>query len=425
LPSYYYYPLTGFDDWAAIRAYLAGTRDPGPKTIETDGESREPTVTSISPSDGSANGGTVVTITGTRLDKATQVMFGSVEAPQFTIVNSTTIKVVAPTLPQFYPGYYPFPETLHVTVIADVTASPSVDGDEFTYRPSSGTVITSLSPSNGPFAGGTTVLIRGSGLYGATAVAFNCNTVAPYVFPAASFKVLDDATISAVTPNLANGASLFTAPCSVIVTPLWGWSSGPTPAAQFTFFLVPPPVITSISPTSGPATGGTTVLIKGSNLSGATSVSFMEPGGSFAASFTVLDDSTISAVTPNVTAAGGSLSAPTAMDVRVTTPIGTSTITTADQFTFIPVAPTISGFTPSSGPVGTLVTLTGTNLAFAGDSTEVLFTGCGAGAANGVPAGIVSSGTITATVPACALTGPVTVFTAGGAATSAQSFTVV
>jgi hypothetical protein len=438
LPWYYYYQLTGFDDWAAIRAYLAGTRDPGPKTIETDGESREPIVTSISPHTGSANGGTVVTITGTGLDKATQVMFGSVAASQFTVVDKTTITVVAPTLPKYFPGDYPPPSSpVHVTVIADVTASPNVVGDLFTYEPSAGTVVTSVAPSSGPFGGGTTVLIKGSGLYGATAVSFTCTTVAPYTFQAASFNVLDDSTISAVTPNLPNGASLPTAQCAVIVTPLWGSSSAPTPAAQFTFLLVPPPVITALSPTSGPATGGTTVLIKGSNLSGATSVSFIQAGASYSASFTVLDDSTISAVTPNIIAAA-SLTGPIATDVRVTTPSGTSAITPADQFTFMPTGsptpspspsptstpappPTLSGFTPSSGPSGTLVTLTGTNLTIPGNP-QVLFTGCGAAAT--VLATPQPDGTLTATVPACATTGPLTVVTAGGSATSSQTFTV-
>src|SRR5262249_52905508 len=55
----------------------------------------------------------------------------------------------------------------------------------------------------------------------------------------------------------------------------------------------PAPTITSVSPASGPATGGTTILIKGSGLTEATAVSV----GSPVASFTVVDDATISAVT--------------------------------------------------------------------------------------------------------------------------------
>jgi hypothetical protein len=78
-------------------------------------------------------------------------------------------------------------------------------------------------------------------------------------------------------------------------------------------------------------------------------------------------------------------------------------------------APTITSFSPTSGPVGSSVTITGTN--FTG-ATSVKF--------NGVTATfIVNSATkITATVPTGATTGPISVTTAGGTATSTSNFTV-
>jgi hypothetical protein len=78
-------------------------------------------------------------------------------------------------------------------------------------------------------------------------------------------------------------------------------------------------------------------------------------------------------------------------------------------------APTITSFSPMSGPVGTTVTITGTN--FTG-ATSVKF--------NGVTATfIVNTATkITATVPTGATTGPISVTTAGGTATSTSNFTV-
>src|SRR5918994_1858609 len=78
-------------------------------------------------------------------------------------------------------------------------------------------------------------------------------------------------------------------------------------------------------------------------------------------------------------------------------------------------APTITSFAPMSGPVGTTVTITGTN--FTG-ATSVKF--------NGVSATfIVNSATkITATVPTSATTGVITVTTPGGTATSTSNFTV-
>jgi hypothetical protein len=78
--------------------------------------------------------------------------------------------------------------------------------------------------------------------------------------------------------------------------------------------------------------------------------------------------------------------------------------------------PTISGFSPTSGPVGSSVSITGTNLATA---SAVTFT------SNLSASFVVNSDTqVTATVPSGAETGPISVTTGGGTATSADSFTV-
>jgi IPT/TIG domain len=80
-----------------------------------------------------------------------------------------------------------------------------------------------------------------------------------------------------------------------------------------------------------------------------------------------------------------------------------------------PAAPSISGFNPSSGPVGTSVTINGSG--FTG-TTSVTFNGAAA------PFSIVSDAQLTATVPAGATTGPIGVAAPGGSTTSATSFTV-
>ncbi|MGW2545330.1 YVTN family beta-propeller repeat protein, partial [Kitasatospora sp. NPDC001574] len=89
-------------------------------------------------------------------------------------------------------------------------------------------------------------------------------------------------------------------------------------------FPLPVPVVTGISPASGPQAGGTVVTVTGTDLSGATAVSFGAAGN--AASFSCTD--TACTATAPASAAAGTV------DVRVTTPGGTSAVVTADRFEY-------------------------------------------------------------------------------------------
>ena len=80
------------------------------------------------------------------------------------------------------------------------------------------------------------------------------------------------------------------------------------------------------------------------------------------------------------------------------------------------VAPTVTSFTPTSGPVGQAVTITGTN--FTGASA-VKFNGTGATFT------VVNASSISTTVPAGATSGTIAVTTPGGTGTSTGSFTVI
>ena len=149
------------------------------------------------------------------------------------------------------------------------------------------------------------------------------------------------------------------------------------------------PVITSFAPASGFT--GSTITITGSDLTGATVVRF---GGTPAASFTVVNPTTITAVVA-VGASG---------NVEVITPGGTATRT---GFTYIG-PPVITSFTPTIATTNNLVVITGTDLAGA---TAVSF--------GGVPAssfGSVSSTTVNAIVGTGA-TGDISVTTPAGTAT--------
>ena len=109
-------------------------------------------------------------------------------------------------------------------------------------------------------------------------------------------------------------------------------SSGPT---QFAYAL--PPAVTSISQSIGPAAGGTTLTISGTNLSGTSAVYF----GGVNASFMDNGDGTLTAVSP-----GGN---PSTVDVTVVTLGGTTATSPADQFTYLAV-PSVSGISPAAGP---------------------------------------------------------------------------
>jgi uncharacterized repeat protein (TIGR03803 family) len=103
---------------------------------------------------------------------------------------------------------------------------------------------------------------------------------------------------------------------------------------------------------------------------------------------------------------------PGALTGSVTVATGSTTLTSTKNFN---VTPTMTSFSPSSGAVGTLVTITGTGLK---QTTKVTFSGKSASFT------AVSDTEVTATVPSGATTGKIIVTTKGGSVTSATSFTV-
>jgi hypothetical protein len=248
-----------------------------------------------------------------------------------------------------------------------------------------------VAPSSGPLAGGTSVTITGTAFTGATAVNFGAA-------PASAFTVNGDTEIAATSPAGAFG------PVDVTVTTVDG-TSAIGPADTFTY--IPPPAVSSAVPTSGPATGGTSVIITGTSFTGATAVNF---GTSAASTFTFNSDTQITATSP---AGSGPV------DVTVTTAGGTSATGSADTFTYV-AAPTVSSVAPSSGPAagGTSVMITGTN-----------FTGAGAvNFGNAAAIFTFNSDTqITAISPAGTGLADVTVTTVGGtsATGAADQFTYI
>ncbi|MNS21488.1 IPT/TIG domain protein [compost metagenome] len=337
-----------------------------------------PTVTSISPNSGPSTGGTSVTITGTNFTGTTAVTFGGAPATGVTVNSATQITATTPA----------GTGTVDVRVTTAGGTSTTSAAGQFTYV--AAPTVTSISPNSGPSAGGTSVTIGGTNFSGATKVTFGGAAAASFTF--------DSTTQIRATPPAGTGT------VDVRVTTVGG-TSAVSAAGQFTY--EPAPTVTAVSPGSGPTSGGTTVTISGTNLAGATTVTF----GGMTASHTVNSATSITATAPAGTGA---------VDVRVTTAGGTSTTSAFSQFTYVG-APTVTSIAPTKGPItgGTTVSITGTN--FTG-VTGVTFGGTGATSFR-----FDNATQITATAPAGTGTVDVRVTTAGGtsATSAADQFTYV
>ena len=335
--------------------------------------SSAPTLTSISPASGSSAGGTSVTLTGTNLTGASVTFSGTPATSAVVDPTGTQITAITPA---------------HATGAVSVTAT-TANGNSgaltYTYVPPSPTAPTlaSISPTSGAADGGTPVTLTGTNLAGASLIFGSMPALSVVVDPTGT-------QITAVTPAHVPGAVSVTAYTT----------NGNSDTVTYTYLppTPPAPVLHLIQPTSGTASGGTSVTLLGTNLTGA-SVSF----GGTAATSAVVDaiGTQITAVTP-AHAAG-------VVSVTVTTTGGTSGAVTYTYVPPSPLAPTLNSIAPTSGTTagGTAVTLTGTNLTGA----SVSFSGT---AASGVV--VDATGTqITAVTPAHAAGAVgVTVTTANG-----------
>ncbi len=173
------------------------------------------------------------------------------------------------------------------------------------------------------------------------------STADPNVLPPGAYSVVVPSGIASSSPftaNLTDAVGLTVTASTTYHYVAWANNGTSwTPGAIVTFATLPAaPTVTGISPTTGTTTGGTSVTITGTDLTGATGVSF---GANPATSFTVDSDTQITATSP-AGAAGP-------VDVTVTTTGGTSAIGAGSVFTYVaaPVvilAPAISNITVSN-----------------------------------------------------------------------------
>jgi hypothetical protein len=365
-------PVSQYTSWSdtQIVCNVPAGAATGPVTVTTPGGTSNgvdftvvpgPAITSLSPNSGPAE--TLVTISGKNFGStqgSSVVYFGAVQVTTYISWSDTKIKCKVPEGASTGP----------VTVTTDMGPS---NGVTFTAPPPA---IQSISPSSGP-AGTTVVTITGKGFgatQGSSVVKFN-------TVPAGAYTSWSATKIVCTVPAGAGSGP-------VTVNTAWGTSNG------VNFTVTRPPVVSSISPASGPV--GAQVTIKGSGFGAVRGKSIVKFNGVSAGSYVSWSDAQIVCEAPANASTG---------PVTVATAGGTSNGVT---FTVIPV-PTITSLSPSSGPVGTLVTIAGKNFQASQGEGLVKF--------NGVTASNYTSWSdaqIKCSVPSGASTGLVTVATSGG-----------
>lgn len=250
----------------------------------------QPSLLAAVPGFGPTTGGNTVLIIGANLTGATSVTFGGTPA---TIVSQDPfgflITVVAPA---GSPG--------NVPVVVTTAAGASTPAN-YTYiaLPAPTPTVIGITPPSGPAAGGTPFTIVGANLTGAT-VTFGGT-------PATNVQVIGGILLTGTTPPGTPGNA------TVQVTTPQGTVNVP---GGFTYLAPPTPTVTSLTPATGPATGGTPFVITGTNLTGAS----VTIGGNPATNITVNATGT---VLVGLTPAGTTGTA----DVTVTTPAGSTNAT--------------------------------------------------------------------------------------------------
>jgi hypothetical protein len=360
------------------------------------------TITSVSPVSGPTSGGTAVTIAGTNFDTAsggTTISFGPNAATGTTCSSTTSCTA---TTPAGTAG-----PAVNVTVTAHGSSATLTNA--FTYVAASVPTVTGLNPTAGPTAGGTVVTIAGTG-FSPVADATTVNFI-PGGSTASASNAATNVSCTSNTSCTATSPAGLPGKVDVHVT-VGGQQSPNAPADAFTYN---PPTVTGVSPNSGATVGGTVVAISGADFStvaGATTVNFIPGGGTASASNLATNVSCSSTTQCTATSPAGSVGN---VDVHVTVLGVQSPNTPADTFSYVAIAPTVTGLNPTSGPAGTVVTITGANYSRTPGATTVKF---GAAAATN---NVSCSSTTTCTATSPAGSGTVDVIVTVGGLSSAIS----
>jgi hypothetical protein len=352
--------ITATDTWGALLASF---------NPATGGGGPAPSITSLSQTSGAV--GVSITITGSSFGASQSTSTVTFNGTLATVSNWSTTSIIVPV---------PAGATTGPVVVT--VGGVQSNGVTFTVVPAPS--ITGINPTSGPL--GTSVTITGTNFgssQSSSTVSFNGLAGAPTSWSATSIVV-----------PVPNGATTG----NVVVTVLGSQTNG----VLFTV-TAPGPSISGLSLTQGPVGAGFT--INGANFGSTQGVSTATLNGS------PLTVTSWSDLMINVTVPTGATTGNVVVTVN-------SVPSNAMLFTVTP-PPAITTISPSSGPIGTNVIITGTNFGPTVGTIQsfVTFNGVQTRASNW------SNTSITAPVPTGATTGNVLVYV-GGVPSNGVVFTV-
>jgi hypothetical protein len=285
-------------------AGLGGPSSPYPDPIDSTVVGG-PTVSGVSPTTGDVAGGTAVTVSGSGFTGATAVDFGGTSASTFTVIDDDTIDVTSPEVSNA--------GVVGITVVTPGGSSATNSADQFTYTmQQSPNVVPCQSgctdSESTPLENTVVAVTANAGTTGAASVSLAVNTdTLPcpkgygYTDPVSTLEADGFAagatlTVTEALGDLSNATGVkvcfapsgateatFLKPCKGSVSPMTACVNSvvagnggleatfTVPANDPRFWAGGAPVsVKKFSPTKGPA--GTTITIKGKNLTGVAAV---------------------------------------------------------------------------------------------------------------------------------------------------------
>ena len=298
-----------------IDADQAGNSDwnPAPQVQQTLTIGKRPVaVTSMTPTTGPAAGGAQITILGSGFLPGDKVVIDQGHGAGSGATAATAVSVDSPNQITATTGGPAKPGRWFLFVIGpdgSIGRAPSLF--DYTGSLPSPARITSMSPASGPGTGGTRITILGKGFVAGDTVAIGQGQgVGSLEMPATAVTIVSPTEITATTggPALPGTWGVW------VIAPNGGVTAAPT---QFTYT----PKVTSVSPTSGPAAGGTHITILGQGFQAGDTVVIAQRHGT---SIGALPATAVTIVSPTqITAITGGPAKPGTWSLFVIAPDGT------------------------------------------------------------------------------------------------------